>query len=101
MNWLLLCNNVTSVAVVLMCWWLTHSNSRGLFPGRWIAALYSLLGLSVLLTGVVRNLAVMPFDAVPWFIVATKGILAIVLLLEVYRRARITRMMRQHPPAPL
>ncbi|WP_283638122.1 hypothetical protein [Marinovum algicola] len=84
MNWLLIANNLTSVAMVLSCWWLAHQYSRVKPPGRAIAAAFSLLGLSTLFTLLARNLGV----PVEWPIVVSKAILAVGLGLIIVRRNR-------------
>ncbi|MGR3452950.1 hypothetical protein [Pseudooceanicola sp.] len=89
MDWLLIWNNITSSVVILACWWLAHVNARSSPPGRAIAAGYSLIGISVLFTMVVRNLAMAPSPITPWLIVVTKGLLAVTLLLTIYRRAKL------------
>jgi len=89
MDWLLIWNNITSSVVILACWWLAHVNARASPPGRAIAAGYSLIGLSVLFTMVVRNLAVGDWPIVPWLVVLTKALLAVTLLLTIYRRAKL------------
>jgi len=89
MNWLLIANNLTSAVVIIACWWLAHINARSRPPGRALAAAYSLVGISVLFTMVVRNLAVDDWFIVPWLVVLTKALLAFTLLLTIYRRARL------------
>lgn len=89
MDWLLISNNLTSSIVILACWWLAHVNARSVPPGRAVAAGYSLIGISVLFTMVVRNLAVEPSPITPWLIVVTKALLAGTMLLTIYRRARL------------
>jgi len=89
MSWLLIANNVTSAVVILACWWLAHINARSRPPGRAIAAGYALIGISVLFTLVVRNLAIDGAPVVPWMIVVTKGLLAVTFLLTIYRRAKL------------
>ena len=89
MSLLLIANNLSSGIVILACWWLAHLNARAKPPGRAIAAAYAILGISVLFTMVVRNLAVAPSPITPWLIVATKALLAVTLLLTIYRRAKL------------
>lgn len=84
MNWLLIANNITSVAMVIACWWLAHQYSRIKPPGRAIAAAFALLGLSTLFTLLARNLDV----PVEWPIVVSKTILSIGLCLIIVRRNR-------------
>ena len=60
-----------------------HQDSRA------IAAGYSLVGISILFTMVVRNLALEASPLTPWLIVLTKALLAVTLLLTNYRRARL------------
>ena len=99
MTALMLANHLSSTAVAIACWWLAHSNSRAMYPGKIIAASYGLLGLSVAATGIVREFAASP-DTVRWLIVGTKIILATVLVLEVYRRARTSRVLAAaNPPS--
>lgn len=58
--WLFL-NNVSSVALILASWWLAHSMSLAGYPyGKLLATLWSLLGFSVLVTLVARNLKLDP-----------------------------------------
>ncbi len=85
MNWLLLANNVTSLIVILICWWLAHQNARAVPPGRAIAAGYALIGFSMAFTMIVRNIGIDP----RWFIVGTKALLGATLAFVSYRRARL------------
>lgn len=89
MDWLLIANNLSSSVVILACWWLAHVNARAAVPGRAIAAGYSLVGISILFTMVVRNLALEASPLTLWLIVMTKALLAVMLLLTIYRRARL------------
>lgn len=58
--WLLL-NNISSIALVLAAWWLAHSMSLAGYPyGKVLASLWGLLGFSVLVTMVARNLRLDP-----------------------------------------
>ena len=51
----LIANHVTSGMVVVVCWWLAHSEARSVPPGRLIAVCYSIVGLSVLMTAIGRG----------------------------------------------
>lgn len=84
MNWLLLSNNLSSAIVVLVCWWLAHQNARARPPGRVIAVGYALLGFSVLMTAILRNVGIPP----EWLIVLSKAVLAGTLILVSFRRTR-------------
>ena len=71
---LLYANQITSFAVVILCWWLAHQYSRDEPPGRLIATGFSLLGFSILVTAVGRSLnTINGADIVPWMIVISKA----------------------------
>ncbi|WP_422073847.1 hypothetical protein [Tranquillimonas rosea] len=89
MTMLLAANNLTSAIIILTCWWLAHINARAQPPGRAIAAGYAMVGVTVLFTGISRNIDVMAPHVVPWLIVITKAVLAMTFLLTIYRRARL------------
>ena len=89
MNMLPIANNLSSCVVILACWWLAHINARANPPGRAIAAGYSLLGISVLFTAAVRNLSIGAGDTLAWLAVISKSLLAITLILTIYRRFRL------------
>ena len=89
MNWLLIANNASSIAVSLVCWWLAHLYGRCRPPGRSIAACYALVGFSVLFTMLVHNLGAELRPALPWMIVLTKCGLAATFLLVIVRRYRL------------
>src|SRR5690606_137885 len=58
--WLWL-NNFSSVALILTAWWLAHSMSLAGFPfGKVLSTLWALLGFSVLITMVARNIRLDP-----------------------------------------
>ncbi|MFC4668914.1 hypothetical protein ACFO5X_10145 [Seohaeicola nanhaiensis] len=86
---LLFANNLTSAVVILACWWLAHINAKAVPPGRAVAAGYALVGISVLFTMMVRNLAIETGVAVAWLVVLTKAALGTTLLLTIYRRAKL------------
>lgn len=53
---LLLANNIASVALVMVCWWLAHQNAAGKEPfGQQIAAGYAMLALNVMFSMGLRN----------------------------------------------
>ena len=89
MTALLIANNLTSTVVVIACWWLAHINARARPPGRAIAAGYALIGISVLFTALVRNLAIGPVYVTPWLIVTTKALLGATFLMTIYRRSTL------------
>ena len=70
---LLYANQITSLGVVLLCWWLAHQYSRDEPPGFWIAVGFSCVGFSILITALGRQVnTIGGADIVPWMIVATK-----------------------------
>ncbi|KRS17542.1 hypothetical protein [Roseovarius indicus] len=89
MNWVLIASNMTSVSLSLVCWWLAHLYGRCKPPGRSIAGCYALVGFTVLLTMLVRNLGVDLRPVVPWLIVITKTVLTVTFLLVIVRRYKL------------
>lgn len=86
-NLILVANNITSVTLMLSCWWLAHSYAAAGYPyGRSIAVGWGLLGMSVMATVFARNLYVDPSP----FIVLTKVIL-IGLCLMIAKRVTMNR----------
>ena len=86
-------NNLSSVALVIACWWLAHTYSVAGFPhGKLIASLWGLLGISVTVTAFARNLYIDPNPS----IIITKVILC-VLSLIIARRVSL----RSKEPTPL
>lgn len=85
MSWLLIANNVTSIVMVIACWWLAHQYARVKPPGRGIAACFGALGLATLLTLFVRNLGI----DVEWPIVGSKLILSVGFILLILRRHKL------------
>ncbi len=82
MDILLLLNNVSSIALVLACWWLAHSYAAAGFPyGRAIAIGWGIAGFSVMLTAFARNLYIDPDP----FIVITKTVLVVLCVLIAMR----------------
>ena len=91
---ILLClNNGTSIALILMCWWLTHSYAQAGY--RWAAGLLAFVGINTLLTMINRNIEVIPASLVPWQIVATKAFLSAFLLAVACRRRRQDKLLGQ------
>lgn len=79
MNWLLVVDNIVSVVLVIVCWWLAHQNSGGDEPfKRSIATGYSLLAMTVLASLLVHNSAGLLW-MVPIMDVVARGVLAITL----------------------
>ena len=55
---LLFLDNLLSLALALVCWWLAHQNSAGNEPlNRWIATGYGILALVVMWGVLFRNFA--------------------------------------------
>ena len=96
----LIANHVTSGMVVVVCWWLAHSEARSVPPGRLIAVCYSIVGLSVLMTAIGRGAGFDPYVTLPWFFVFSKGALAVTLGLLARRRYRMRKLVNEAvPPA--
>ena len=89
MNWVLFASHATSVSLSLVCWWLAHLYARCRPPGRSVAACYALVGMSVLLTMLVRNLGVDLRPVVPWLVVITKTVLTVTFVLVIVRRYKL------------
>ena len=69
---MLLLNNLSSTALVMVCWWLSHQNATNTDPyARTISAGYGLIGMNVLATMLFRNLPAYA-DLVALSIVLTK-----------------------------
>lgn len=88
MIWLIL-NNVLSIALIFVCWWLVHLNATRAEPyGRIIAVGYSALALLVLANGLFRN--VEPFRPyLPWSLLASKAGLVFTLTMVALRLERL------------
>lgn len=97
MSALMLANHVTSAVVVLTCWWLAHVSAAARPPGRLIATGYALIGLSVLATALVREIAPQPAQLMPWLIVLSKALLGLTFLLTILRRARCGHPLKGDP----
>lgn len=92
MNVMLLADNILSVLLVLVCWWLAHQNSAGREPfGRTIASGYSLLALAVLANMLFRNLDLLNF-VLPMSLLFSKAVLVFTLSAVAVRLSII------HPP---
>lgn len=92
---LLAANNVTSVFLMLACWWLAHSYAAAGYPyGRPIAIGWAMLGMSVMATVFARNLYIDPNG----FIVLTKLIL-IALCLMIARRVTMNKKLLDNAAA--
>lgn len=88
MNWLLIANNITSMTMVIACWWLAHQYGRiAQPPGKAIAAGFGLLGISTLFVLLARNFEI----DVRWPIVVSKLLLSGCLALIIVRRTRVER----------
>lgn len=92
MNVMQLADNILSVLLVLVCWWLAHKNSAGREPfGRTIASSYSLLALAVLANMLFRNLDLLNF-VLPVSLLFSKAVLVFTLSAVAVRLSII------HPP---
>lgn len=93
--WLLL-NNVLSIALIFVCWWLVHLNATRAEPyGRIIAVGYSALALLVLANGLFRN--VEPFRAyLPWSLLASKAGLVFTLTMVALRLEKLFKSRRRN-----
>lgn len=92
MNHMLLADNILSVLLVLVCWWLVHQNASGREPfGRTIASGYAFLALAVLANMLFRNLDVLTF-VLPASLLFSKGVLVFTL------GAVAARLSIIHPP---
>lgn len=84
---LLVANNITSLLIVIACWWLAHQYARAFPPGRMIAAFFALLGFSVLVTMFARNEGL----STAWLAVGSKALIGGVLVLIALRRHALER----------
>lgn len=85
MSYLLIANNITSMTMIIACWWLAHQFARLRPPGRLAAIMFGLLGLNTLFIALARN-----FDVdVAWPGVLSKTILSACLILLVIRRYKM------------
>lgn len=92
MSVILLADNILSVLLVLVCWWLAHQNSAGREPfGRTIASGYSLLAVTVLANIAFRNQDLLNF-LLPVSVLFSKAVLVSTLLVVAVRLSII------HPP---
>ncbi|MFG6550283.1 hypothetical protein ACGYLV_14580 [Sulfitobacter sp. M21595] len=91
---LLVANNITSLSIVIACWWLAHQYARAFPPGRLIAAGFALLGFSVLITMFARNEGL----STAWLVVGSKGLIGVVLVLIAFRRHALERRVAQGKP---
>lgn len=81
-DFLLVAHNLSSICLVIASWWLTHTYAAAGFPhGRLIAIGWSLVGMTVLVAMVARNIRI---DPDPW-IVATKCLLIAVAIVSAHR----------------
>lgn len=92
MNVMLLADNILSILLVLVCWWLAHQNSAGREPfGRTIASGYSMVALAVLSNMLFRNFDVLSF-VLPVSLLFSKAVLVFTLAAVAVRLSII------HPP---
>ena len=79
MEHLLVANNIGSILLVVVCWWLAHQNATGREPlARTVAGGYAVLALLALGNMLFRNVEEFrPF--LPWSLVASKYILVATL----------------------
>lgn len=82
---LLWSHSISSAALVLLCWWLCHENSRARPPGSWIALGYFVVGVSVLVTAFLRAGGA-PTDA---WVITTKVGLCFTFAAHAVRRRRL------------
>lgn len=88
----LIANNVSSIALVLSCWWLAHSYAAAGYPhGRAIAVLWGVFGMTVVLTAFARNIYLDPNP----FLVLGKCVLFVLCLL-IARRVTLNRRVVAH-----
>ncbi|QDP64900.1 MAG: hypothetical protein Unbinned5081contig1001_57 [Prokaryotic dsDNA virus sp.] len=82
---LLLIDNILSVWLALVCWWLAHQNASGNEPlGRWIATGYGVLALLVMWNALFRNVAGLG-GYLPYSLLLSRAVLSVVLSLVAYR----------------
>lgn len=92
MSIMLLTDNILSVLLVMVCWWLAHQNASGRESfGRTIASGYSTLALAVLANMLFRNLDALAF-VLPVSLLFSKAVLVFTLAAVA---ARLTII---HPP---
>ena len=85
-------NQLTSLSVVILCWWLAHQYSRDMPPGRMISVGFSLVGFSILITALGRSMnSINGADIVPWMIVLTKASTIFTFSAISVRRHRLRR----------
>ncbi|MGZ9812027.1 hypothetical protein ACXN5S_16310 [Pseudoroseicyclus sp. H15] len=70
-------HNLTSISAVLLCWWVSHQFAQATPPGRFIAAMFGMLGLSILITMFARNVEPLTPEAL---IIGSKAALTLCLL---------------------
>lgn len=93
-SWLLL-NNILSIGLIFVCWWLVHLNATRSEPyGRIIAVGYSTLALLVLANGLFRNFE--PFRPyLPWSLLASKAGLVFTLTMVAVRLEKMFAVRRR------
>ncbi|PZX19829.1 hypothetical protein LX81_00292 [Palleronia aestuarii] len=99
---LLTANNVSSVILIVACWWLTHSFAQQ--RARFVASGFAAIGFTVLSTLLSRNIASIPDSSVAWQIVVTKIITAATLFALIVQQARrelLVRHLMDQPPKEL
>lgn len=92
--WLWL-NNVSSIVLIFTLWWLAHSMSLAGYPyGKLLASLCGLLGFSILITMVARNVRLDPEPV----LVMSKVLLAAIALVWARRLEVRSRIIAAAPP---
>lgn len=84
MTFLEFANHVSSGLLIVTSWFLAHSFSRSIPPGKIVASGFALAGFTVLLTAVGRNLGLDRLATIPWFIVMTKAVLGGTFVFLIY-----------------
>ena len=86
-------HHATSAALVLLCWWLAHEESRRQPPGRLVAIGASIVGWTVLVTALGRSASLGP-PSIDIMLIANKvGLILTVgaIVMRHYRR-RLRKM---------
>lgn len=76
-------NNLTSFAVVMLCWWLAHAHAGSAYLlRRLLAVAYGVVGVTTLCVALFRNLV----DDAPWLAICSKAALIFLLGVLAYRQ---------------